>query len=124
MEVLWPILIQEVERAGFIIDRDRTSRLTGEFETRWKMELAPYRYEGRRKKVLGVAREMPVGSKTFTVRLTTWTQRNADIEDPMDPSRAIWQDLEPDQAITDELLYRIRGHFPDFRGKATGGETR
>ena len=124
MEVLWPILMKEVGESGFILDRDKTNQITGEFETRWRLELAPYRYEGLRKKILGVAREMPEGSKKFTVRLTVWSQRNADIEDPMDPSRAIWQDVSPDKATTDELLYRIRRHFPDYEGGAEGGENR
>ncbi|MEN8151393.1 MAG: hypothetical protein ABFS86_16370 [Planctomycetota bacterium] len=126
MEVLWPVLIQELEKTetGYIIDRDKTSRVTGEFETRWKMELAPYRYEGRRRKILGVAREMPEGSKQFTVRLTIWQQRNADIEDPMDPSRAIWQDVDPDKATVDLLFYRIKQHFPDFRRSSGPAEPR
>jgi hypothetical protein len=122
MQVLWPIVMEEIDRTGFQLDRDNTSMTTGEFESRWRMELAPFRFEGRRKRIVGVAREVPVGSGRFNVRLTVWTQRNADIEDPMDPSKAIWQDVEPDTATTDDLLYRIRKHFPDFRGSAEGGE--
>jgi hypothetical protein len=124
MQILWPLLMEEIDRTGFQLDRDKTHRETGEFETRWRMELAPFRYDGRRKKIVGVAREMPEGSGEFTVRLQVWTQRNADIEDPMDPSKAIWQDVEPDTATTDDLLYRIRKHFPDYKGSARGGESR
>ena len=124
IQILWPVLIEEVERTGFQIDRDKTNRATGEFETRWRMELAPFRYEGRRKKIVGVAREMPEGSGEFAVRVQVWTQRNADIENPMDPSLAIWQDTEPDTSTTDDLLYRIRQHFPDYKRSAEGGEKR
>jgi hypothetical protein len=122
MEVLWIVLMREIEGSGFQIDRDKTSMNTGVFESRWRMELAPFRYEGRRKRIVGVARENPPGSQRFDLRLTVWTQRNADIEDPMDPSQAIWQDVEPDTGIVDDLLWRVRKHFPDFRGGAEGGE--
>jgi hypothetical protein len=122
-EVLWEIVILEVSRSGFQIDRNLTNKNTGEIETKWRMELAPFRYEGRRRKILGVIREQPEGSGTFSVRLTVWTQRNADIENPMDPGKAIWQDTQPDKSTVDDLMYRIQGHFPDFEPKKGGDES-
>ena len=122
MQVLWPVLMEEIDRTGYQIDRDKTSMASGEFESRWRMELGTHRYEGRRMRIVGVVREVPADSGSFNVRLLVWTQRNADIVDPMDPSKAIWQDVEPDTATTDELLYRIRKHFPDYKRSATGGE--
>jgi len=113
-EVLWEVVILEVQRSGFRIDQNATNKATGEVETRWRLELAPFRYEGHRRKILGVIREQPEGSGKYSVLLTVWMQRNADIENPMDPSQAIWQDTEPDKATVDDLLYRIKRHFPDF----------
>ena len=113
IRVIWEIVKLEAERSGFQLDRDATSMRRGEFETRWRMELAPFRYQGRRKKMLGFVREIPEGSRTFSVRVTTWVQQNADIADPMDPTKAIWQDIEPDVTTSEELLRRIKRHFPD-----------
>lgn len=116
IRVIWEIVKMEVERSGFQLDRDATNMNTGAFETRWRNELAPFRYQGRRKKMIGFVREVPEGSKTFSVRATTWTQKNADIEDPMDPTKATWQDVEPDNGITQDLLRRLRRHFPEYGG--------
>jgi hypothetical protein len=115
IQVIWELAKKEVERSGYQLDRDATSIHTGAFETRWRLELAPFRYQGRRKKLIGFIREHPEGSGNFSVRATTWTQKNADIENPMDASKAIWQDVEPDNGVTEDFLRRMRGHFPSYK---------
>lgn len=110
-EVLWEVTVMELEKAGFQLDLGASDEHAGLFETHWVDTLAPHRYEGKRKKVLGRIVEDEERPGSYRILMTTWSQKNADIKEPMDPSRAVWQDEEPNEGQTEQLLYRIRQHF-------------
>jgi hypothetical protein len=110
-EVVWVMVLRELERSGYQMADDRTIESTGAFETHWQTFLSPFRFEGRRVKILGRVEELEGGNGACQVLLTTWIQRNADLKDPMSPAGAIWQDIEPDMGTIETLLYRIETHF-------------
>jgi hypothetical protein len=111
LNVLWEIVTIEVNRSGFDIDQLKSSSASGQFESHWVNELAPFRYEGRRKKIVGMIEESPGRPGSYRVLLITWVQRNADLEDPLNPAKAIWQNADPDNGNTGQILYRIERHF-------------
>lgn len=110
-EVVWEVVKSELSHDGFSLDELQSNPGAGRFETSWVDNLAPYRYEGKRKKILGRIEEEPGHPGTFRVMATTWVQKNASVKAPMDPAEAIWQDDTPDDGLTESLLYRIRQHF-------------
>jgi hypothetical protein len=112
-ELVWEIVKLEFEQAGMGFDMDRTIPSEGTFETHWVEELAPYRFDGRRSRVVGQILPDPESPGFFRVYMTTWVQRNADMDDPFDSQRAIWQDVEPDLGLTRQFIYRIERHFFD-----------
>jgi hypothetical protein len=111
MELLWAILETEIERTGLKLDELESSQRTGEFESYWQNSLSVFRYEGRRRKLLGKVLAEPGRPGRFRVLATIWVQRNADIEDPGNPEKAIWQDEPPDVASTRVFLYAVEQHF-------------
>ena len=117
-EILWEVIKVEVSRFGFDIDAEVSSEAAGTFETHWINELQPFRYEGRRKKLKGVFEESPDRPGKFRVLLVTWMQRNADMEEPLNPAKAIWQNVDPDMGTTGRILKAIERHFrePDPMG--------
>ncbi len=110
-EVIWVITLNEIEKSGYQLLNDRTIESTGEFETKWQNFLSPFRYEGRRVKLLGRVEDVEGRPGYSRVRMAVWVQRNADMKDPLSPAGAIWQDMEPDTGIVETLLYRIDSHF-------------
>jgi hypothetical protein len=108
---LWVVTLLEIQRAGFRIDEERTNERLGVFESRWLSFPQPFRFEGKRKRVIGEIVEDPEQAGEFKVRLTAWLQRNADIENPMDLSKAIWQDEPPDMMTVKQIMYQIERHF-------------
>jgi len=112
---LWVVTLMELERAGFRVEQGRTNESRAVFETHWKSYPQPFRYEGKRKKVIGKLEEDEARPGTYKVRLTVWTQRNADLENPMDLSQAIWQDEPPDTRTVKQIMYQIERHFRDPR---------
>ena len=112
-EAIYAVALSELDRTGFSVDRVASSEAAGKFETHWRNFLAPFRFEGRRKKVIGEVEESESRPGYFRVYLTVWNQRNADIEDPLNAASAIWQDTEPDQGLSDAIIYKIQNHFSD-----------
>lgn len=111
IEAVWEIVMLELHEAQLRIDERETSAAAGKFATGWTNYPSPFRFEGERKQVLGQI--VPVEDKAgyYRVHMTTRVQRNADSKDPMDLSRAIWQEMEPDDMVTRQLMYRIERHF-------------
>lgn len=111
MRVVWEIVAMELGQNGYPLDQDASSPGRGTFESHWQVSPAPFRFDGRRKKVVGQIEEVKGSPDRFRVLLSTWVERNADLDNPMDPSRATWQTIEPDDDTTARLLYRIQRHF-------------
>jgi hypothetical protein len=122
MEAVYEVTLAEMRRMGLQVDSSKSNRHAGKFETYWTNFLSPFRYEGRRRKLLGEIKENEAVPGRFRVLATVWVQRNADIEDPLDSSKAIWQDVEPDQTTAERLLMNVERHFPDFGGDTTPPE--
>ncbi len=110
-EVIWVVTLKELEEGGYRILEDKTLESTGDFETRWQNFPAPFRFEGRRVKIIGRVEDVEGKPGYSRVRMAAWVQRNADMKDPMNLGGAIWQDVEPDSGIVETLLYRIDSHF-------------
>ncbi|MCU0726711.1 MAG: hypothetical protein MUE73_13145 [Planctomycetes bacterium] len=110
-DLVWMVLELELSRRGYTLDPMACDRITGDFETRWITNLNPFRYEGRRTKYVGRVEAVADQPGWFRVRGLVWTQRNADLKDPMDPLKAIWQDDAPDDTATEVFLYSMVSHF-------------
>ena len=110
-EVIWVVTLKELEDSGYRMLEAKTIESTGDFETRWQDFPSPFRYEGRRLKILGRVDDVEGMPGHSRVRMAAWMQRNADIKDPMNLSHAIWQDVDPDSGTVEVLLYRIDNHF-------------
>ena len=110
-QVIWVITLEEIERSGYMLLDDNTVEATGDFETKWQNFMSPFRYEGRRVKLLGRVEDVEDRPGYSRVRMAVWVQRNADMKDPLNPAGAIWQDVEPETGIVETLLYRIDSHF-------------
>jgi hypothetical protein len=110
-EVIWVITLKELGESGYRMLEEKTIESTGDFETRWQDFASPFRYEGRRVKIVGRVDDVEGMPGHSRVRMAAWAQRNADIKNPMNLSQAIWQDVEPDSGIVEVLLYRIDNHF-------------
>ena len=109
--VLWEIATREMGSLGFELDASDSDAGSLSFESHWAVRLGPLRYQGFRRKMVGQILEVPSRPGRFVIRATTWVQTNADMKDPLDPGRAIWQDSDPDNAVTEEFFFRIRRHF-------------
>jgi hypothetical protein len=110
-EVLWEVVVAELSKAGYELDVNASDEATGAFETQWIASLAPHRYSGTRKKILGRIVECEGRPGCWRVLATTWVEKNAEIKAPMDPARAIWQNDDADDAQTETLFYKVGLHF-------------
>ena len=110
-EAIWEIVLYEFGEAQLRLDDRETEPARSHFESTWVNYPSPYRFEGERKKIVGEIVPVEGSPDSYRVHLITWVQRNASDGDPLDLSQAIWQDVEPDPMVTNQLLYRIERHF-------------
>lgn len=116
-ELVWTVLELELSRRGHDLDPTLCNRGTGDFETRWVTNLHPFRYEGIRTKYLGRIEPVAEQPGWFRVRALVWVQRNADLKEPMNEGKAIWQDDAPDEAATEVFLFSMDSHFQPVPGR-------
>jgi hypothetical protein len=110
-EVLYEVVTKEVARLGFEVDTAESDPAQGRFESHWSTQLAPHRYQGLRRKIIGEILEVPERPGNYRIHATTWVQTNAEINNPLDPAKAIWQDTDPDDTTTEQLFFLVRRHF-------------
>lgn len=110
-EIIWIWLNQELESAGFRLDSLHSNAAAGEFETQWDALPSPQRYNGIRRKIVGVIVEPVERPGTFVLKLAVWRQRNTDINNPMETSQADWEDEEPDAGMAELIIYRIESRL-------------
>jgi hypothetical protein len=116
-ELVWTMLDLELSKRAHDLDPTLCNRTTGDFETRWVTNLHPFRYEGTRTKYLGRIEPVAEQPGWYRVRALVWVQRNADLKDPMDERKAIWQDDAPDEAATEVFLFAMDSHFKPVSGR-------
>lgn len=104
--LLWQRARATLEVTGWDVDEDRTHFERRELTTKWVTSMGRNQYDGVRRRA--VLRFDPVEGSRWIVRCAVLKQRNADIDDPMNPAQAQWEPMGCDVSRTGLLLFRIR----------------
>jgi len=109
--VLWEVSKTQAVLNGFRLDDDATSDRRRQIVTRWKLDLATAKYSGfRRRRFLEfLPRKEP--KDAWKVRVATVVQRNADMDDPLNPAKAEWRNAAPDLEDAERIAYIIETQF-------------
>ena len=120
-DLIYEHCILVMEEQGFEIDRDRSIRGAGTIVTRWNVQLAPFRYQGiRRRAHLLVERAPalrgadPKREQPYRVGVRVEIERNKTIQDPMNPALAEWEPGEHDSTHEERMLFWLRQAFKDW----------
>jgi hypothetical protein len=116
-EFLWDVSKDTLERSGYVLDPDETSHATGVLVTRWKENLAPFRYQGKRDQI--TLRILPVEGGQYEIAVHVRQQRNENLESPLESIKADWEDIEPDMIRTEQILFRVKNYFREL-GASSG----
>jgi hypothetical protein len=114
-DTLWDVTKHTLEKKGYVLDRDETDHAGRYMETRWRENLAAFRYQGRRDRVL--VKFVTVGddpSGKLGIEVRVHQQRNENLENPLETIEAEWADMEPDSVKAEEILFLVKNFFRDY----------
>jgi hypothetical protein len=111
--VLWAVAGQELQRIGFPVgsDADPASLV---IRTGWRTQLAPFRGKGHRERaearIVELEAEKGSGAR-YRVEIRVERENNMDVVDPIDPTRAKWEEAPDDVETAQVVLHRIRSRL-------------
>lgn len=112
VDTVWERLRLVVAGEGYRVDEKKTSFEKRSLVTEWRAQYAPARFEGKRRRIH--AEVVEVSPKAWIVKIARITQRNADIDDSMNPVKAEWEDDPKSDAAAGELLaWKIGAAFAE-----------
>ncbi len=94
---------------GYALDDQMTARRKREIATRWRVSLAPSRFEGKRRRAF--VRLVDLDDDRWLIRVAVQQQRNADLDAPLNPINADWEAEEVDAGRAEVLLFKIEHAF-------------
>jgi hypothetical protein len=112
--VLWEVAKSQASKNGYRIDDDATTFKDRRVVSSWKTEMAVMKNEGKRRRRFVEFEEQKGTKSMWKVRVATIRQRNADIDDPLNPLNAEWKKDEPDMDDSDRIAFMIQAQFTDF----------
>ncbi|MCK6480543.1 MAG: hypothetical protein HUU06_13655 [Planctomycetaceae bacterium] len=112
--VLWETAKIQATKNGYYVDDDATSFKGRRVVTTWKLDLATLKNSGKRRRRFVEFREAPGVKDGWKVAVSTVVQRNADMDDPLNPARANWRSDEPDLNDAEKVAFLIEGQFKEF----------
>jgi len=112
--VLWEVAKIQAFKNGFRIDDDATTFKDRRIVSLWKTEPAVLKNEGKRYRRFVEFEEQKDTKSMWKVRVATVRQRNADIDDPLNPINAEWKPDEPERDDSDRVAFMIAAQFTDF----------
>jgi len=119
-DFLWDVTKHTLEKKGYVLDRDETDHAARYMETRWRENLAAFRYQGRRDRVM--VKFVDAGTDELGIEVRVQQQRNENLEHPLESIEAEWEDIEPDKVRTEEILFLVKNYFRDYgRDSMRGG---
>lgn len=114
-DALWERAKQAVVGENYTLDDDLTVYSRREIVSRWAMVLHWRRYEGYRTRA--VVRLIPYEDGHWQVWTAVQRQVNSDMDDPMNPVNAKWEDAEPNGSAAEILLWKIESGFRSDYGE-------
>jgi hypothetical protein len=114
VELLWDTCKLRAARDGYRIDDDATSYTKRTVVTNWKTELALRSNDGRRTRRFVEIVDFPERERWYRVRVATVMQRNADVDDPLNPLAAKWRDAESDDDDAERVGFLIAAAFREL----------
>ncbi len=117
-ELIYEQCIMVLEEHDYQIDRDKSIRGSGKLLTLWNEELAPFRFQGQRRRVHLTIERVPapegtkVNREPYRIGVNVEVQRNENIDDPMNPGLAEWEPTtERDETFDDRMMYWLEQSF-------------
>ncbi len=101
LDEAWLATLTVVDKEFDISTSDKSA---GSFETAWETNLGSFRYEGKRRRVLGKLSEEDEGT---TVSLRVDVETNTEMDRPLDIRRATWSTEAPDDSAARRLHHLI-----------------
>ncbi|HEU4395322.1 MAG TPA: hypothetical protein VFS92_07130 [Planctomycetota bacterium] len=113
-DVLWETSKIHAVRGGYRIDDDGTSQSRKRIVTAWKVELAPRKGDGCRRRRFIEVQEVEGRKNQWRARVSTVVQRNMDLDDPLNAANAEWRKADPDVDDAERVLWMLEARFRDF----------
>jgi hypothetical protein len=111
-DVVWDLTQAALLKAQWDIDPEETSHENGYIVSRWDEHLAPFRFQGTRRRV--ELKILPVEGTTMgmlEVHLRVHQQRNENMDAPLESAAAEWADIEPDMVRAEQVVFHIQRLF-------------
>lgn len=106
--VLWKVTLLALEKQGFPL-AGGVDPSSGVLTTGWRLDLAPFSGEGRRRQA--EIRFKPLRAGAWEVKARIKQQKNASLAKPLDPRFADWQWIEDDVVAASVLVQHIRARL-------------
>lgn len=108
--VLWKVTLLSLDKMGFPLSSglDPSSM---KLETGWKLELAPFSKEGRRRKA--VVNMTPMGRGKWDIQARIKCQMNKSLVKPLDPRYADWEWIADDVVAARILVQHVRSFLQE-----------
>ncbi len=113
-DLLWEVAKVQVCKGEYRIDDDATSLKRRRVVTNWKLDLGYVKNSGKRRRRFVEFREAEGIKEGWKVAVATVVQRNADMDDPLNPSRADWRKEGSDDEDAERIGFMIESQFRDF----------
>ena len=113
-DLLWETAKIQVVKNGYRIDDDATSNTRRRIVTAWKVDLAPSKGEGKRRRRFVEFREVKDAKDAWRVAVATVKQRNDDYDQPLNEAAAAWRSDPPDEEDARQVAYLIEARFSDY----------
>ena len=87
---VWEISEGQLNRQGFAVDADASSKATGTLISRWAINLHPFSHKGYRDQATVTIHPVASRASYYTVEVNVIRQINKNIKEPTNPARVDW----------------------------------
>ena len=114
-DLLWETAKIQVVKNGYRIDDDATSNTHRRIVTAWKVELAPSKGDGKRRRRFVDFEQVKDVKDGWKVKVATVRQRNETFEQPLNEASAEWRSDAPDEDDAGQVAYLIEARFTEYQ---------
>lgn len=122
-DTLWDLSEQTLNRSGFVVDSEASSRENLTMVSRWKTSLQPFSFKGWREQATLTFHAIEGKPDYWTVEANVLRQTNLEEREPNNPVKARWKGGERMPAEEMRLVHDIEMAFltrdvsPEFRAR-------
>jgi hypothetical protein len=120
---VWEVAERQLNRQGFAVDSESSSKTNGTMLSRWSINLHPFSHHGYRDQATVTIRPVASRASYYTVEVNVVRQINKNLKEPTNPARVDWDTgarvPEVERILKNDIELFFLGHdvSDEFRAK-------